>query len=242
MRAGLAIQLALAALLTCAAAAAAQPVSGPRETVDNRLTTTRPNSPTGFTYRATYHAAGDPKGRPPYMRKMISYAPPGLRYDTSVPARCTASDLELAARGAAACPAASRVGGGTTDGLWLDRFASTLKVDVFNNAGQQIFVVASPGEASVSRGTIQPDGSVEFASPTCYPVTDPCPFDNALHLGSSITVPPYTRRIGGRLRSYYTTPPRCPTSSSWKVPIRFWWSDGAVDTVVVKQPCRRPRA
>src|SRR2546423_4908168 len=101
----------LAVASVWAACAAAQPVSGRHETVDNRLTATRPNAATGSHYRGSYHAAGDSAGKPPYMRRMTAYQPPGFRYDTSVPARCTASDLELEVRGAAACPAGRRVGG-----------------------------------------------------------------------------------------------------------------------------------
>jgi hypothetical protein len=244
VRAGLLVQLALAATGVWAASASAQPVSGPHETVDSRMTTTRPNTPTGFTYKGTYHAAGDRNGTPPYMRRMKSYSPPGLRYDTSVPARCTASDIELELRGAAACPAASRVGGGTTVGNFMGRFPSTLTIDAFNNTNEQVFVVSSPFVASVARGKINPDGTVEFASPTCYPALGQppaCPVDNALQVSSSVTVKPYVRSSHGRVRSYFTTPRKCPAAGYWKTPIRFWWADGSVDTVVTKQACTRPR-
>jgi hypothetical protein len=175
---------------------------------------------------------------------MVSYSPPGLRYDTSVPARCTASDIELQTLGPGACPAASRVGGGTTVGNFLGRFPSTLTIDAFNNTGEQIFLVSSPFLATVARGQIHRDGSVEFASPTCYPAVQPpgCPVDTALQISSSVTVPPYTRTSGGRVRSYFTTPPKCPAAGYWRTPVRFWWGDGSIDTVVVKQACKRARS
>jgi hypothetical protein len=235
------MQVLLAASGVCAGAAAAQPATGPHETLVNRLTTTHTNAATGFSFTGTYHAAGDAHANPPYMRKMIFYSPPGLRYDTSVPDRCTASDIELEARGPAACPAGSRVGGGTADGAFLG-FRNTLSIDSFNNTGQQILLVRSPLLATVARGRIRPDGSVEFASPTCYPNVPPlaCPADDALQLKSSMTVPPYTRSIHGRLRSYLTTPPKCPAAGYWKTPVRLWWADGSVETVVTRQPCTRP--
>jgi hypothetical protein len=221
------------------AAAAAEPVSGPHEIVDNQFTTTQPNAPTGFSYEARYHAENDPEGDPPYMEKMIAYQPAGLRFDTSVPKRCTASDLELAARGAAACPPGSRLGGGTTTIKFMGEPPSTVEVDMFNNKDEQIIIGRSPVLATVARGRIHPDGSVEFASPTCYPSVPgaSCPADNVLQLGSSIDVAPYTRTSGGRTRSYMTTPPTCPASGYWETPIRFWWKDGSVDTVVTRQPC-----
>lgn len=234
--------LLLASAFASPWSAVAAPVSGPHETVDSRLTTSLPNAPSGFHYTGRYHAAGDPKGDPPYMRKMISYGPPGMRFDTSVPERCTASDLELALRGADACPPGSRLGGGTADGKFMGS-VNTLEADLFNNTDQQIIVVRSPGFASVARGTIHPDGSTEFASPTCFPALNPpgCPVDDALQLGSDISVAPFTRSANGVKRSYLTTAPSCPTSGHWNTPIRFWWADGSVDTVVTHQPCTRPR-
>lgn len=235
------ILLALMGGVIGSASARAQPVSGPHETVDNRLSTGQPNAPAGFHYIGEYHAAGDPNGPPPYLRKMRSYNPAGLRYDTSVPALCTASDIELDTRGAAACPQNSRVGSGTVKAAFMG-FVSTLHADVFNNTDQQIILLSSPGFASVTRGHIAPDGSVEFAAPTCAPSIDPipCPVDDALQLGSDITTTPVTKPSAGSIRSYLTTPTTCPTSGQWTIPIRFWWADGSVDTVVTEQPCTRP--
>jgi hypothetical protein len=226
--------LGLAAALALPAAASAEPVSGPREVVDSQLTTTQPGAPAGSHYTGRYHAAGDPEGDPPYMRRMVSYSPSGLRFDTSVPERCTATDLELALRGPDACPPGSRIGAGTADGRWMG-FDSELQIDVFNNTGEQVLLARSPGAATVSRGTIHPDGSIEFASPTCFPALNPpgCPVDNALQLGSDVTFPPLTNERG----SYLTTPPDCPEAGYWETPIRFWWADGGDDTVVTRQPC-----
>lgn len=231
--------LALSALW--AGAAQAEPVSGPHETIDDQLTTTLPNAPSGFSFSGTYHAAGDTHANPPYMRRMVFYPPRGQRYDTSVPDRCTASDLELETRGAAACPAGSRLGGGTTQTSFLGRFPSTLQVDLFNNTGEQVMIARSPGLAAVVRGHIRPDGSIEYASQTCYPTVDPvgCPVDDALQLSSSISMPPYTRSVGGATRSYLTTSPTCPAAGHWQTPVRFWWGDGSTDTVITTQPCTR---
>jgi hypothetical protein len=243
VQAGLVGVVLSAAALVVPALVAAQPVSGPHETLDHRLTTTRPNAAAGFRFTGTYHAAGNRRGDPPYMRRMIFYTPPGMRYDTSVPARCTATDIELAARGPAACPPASRLGGGRVVGRFMGRFSNELQADFFNNTREQIILVRSPGLATVTRGRIRPDMSVEFAAPTCYPHVPPagCPVDNALQIRSSIAVPRYTRSVRGKVRSWLTTPPRCPAAGHWRSPIRLWWADGSVDTVVTKQACR-PRA
>jgi hypothetical protein len=240
LRAILALALTLAAIP--AAPAAAAPVSGPHETIDNQLTTTRPNAPSGFTYTGVYHAAGNPNANPPYMRKMVSYNPGGSRFDTSVPARCTASDLQLEARGTAACPSGSWLGGGTTTTAFLGgSMPNTARLDLFNNTNEEIILVQSPGLTTVDRGTIFPDGSVEFSNPTCFPYLQPpgCTVDDVLELGSHVVVPAYTTRSNGVMRSWLTTPPTCPSSRYWANPYRFWWADGSVDTVVVHEPCRR---
>ncbi|HEX8647422.1 MAG TPA: hypothetical protein VF715_11020 [Thermoleophilaceae bacterium] len=220
-------------------AAAAEPVEFAHGKLENTFTATRPNAPTGTSYSGTYHAAGDPGADPPYMRRMVFYPPAGMRYDTGVPERCTASDLQLQLQleGASACPEGSRLGGGTARGKAFGS-ETTLQIDVFNNTGEQVMVVRSPMVASVSRGRFRPDGSIEFASPTCYPALVTCPADNALQLGSDVTSPPYTR--GGR--AYLTTPPKCPKSGRWRSTVRFWWADGTEDTVASTHPCKRPAA
>lgn len=241
LRRNLLVLLATASAGAWPGGAAAEPVSGPHGTLDNQFTTRQPNAPSGFSFEARYHAAGDPNGLPPYMRKMIFYRPRGLRYDTSVPDRCSASAIELGTSGPAACPPGSRLGGGTTETIFMDLFPSTVKIDVFNNTNEQIFLVHSPGQFTVARGRMNPDGSVEFASPTCFPAPPTgCSVDTVRQIASKITVAPYTRSSGGVTRSYLTTPPTCPAAGHWKAPIRLWWADGSVDTVVTKQPCTRP--
>jgi hypothetical protein len=180
------------------------------------------------------------------MRRMTFYPPAGTRYDTSLPDRCTASDLELEARGAAACPAGSKIGAGHTNGIMYEPIANAFAftsydnpLDILNNANEQIMVISTGGLGyTVVRGRMQPGGSVEFAAPTCFPVPPtgvPCARDHVLQLGSSTSMPRYTRND----RAYWTTPPTCPKRRYWRTRVTFWWADGSVDTVSTDQPCRR---
>jgi hypothetical protein len=248
-RAALLVQLLWALSALWAAGAAAQPGTGPRETVDQRFTTTRPNSPTGVRFTGSYHAAGDEHGNPPYMWRMVFYPPRGMRYDTRVPQRCSASDVELQVMGPAACPPDSRLGGGTTEGLFMVPFADDFvfhrykhPVDVLNNTNEQIVLIESEG-FTVVRGRIRSDGSIAFKPPTCFPTVPVgnCVDDYIIQLKTSTMLPPYTRTSSGRVRSYATTPPQCPIRGYWRTTVRFWWSDGSADSVVTKQPCRPPR-
>jgi hypothetical protein len=247
LRVGLLLQLLCAASALWAAGAAAEPGTGPREVVDQTFTTTRPNSPTGVGFTGRYHAAGDENGNPPAMRRMVFYPPQGMHYDTSVPERCTASDIELQIRGPAACPPGSQLGDGTTEGLIMQPVTGgfvwdhyTHPVYIFNNANEQIVLIESEG-FTVVRGRFMPDGSIEWDLPTCFPTVPgvECVDDYLIQLSTSTFLPPYTRTSGDRVRSYATTPPKCPAQRYWETRVEFSWADGSTDSVVTTQPCKR---
>jgi hypothetical protein len=231
--------------LLSSAGALAGTASGPRETIEQGFTTKRPNTPTGLTWAGRYHAEGDEDADPPYMRRMTFYPPSGMRYDTSVPEQCTASDFELSMNGPAACPEGSLIGDGTTEGVFFEPVAQSFVIDEFkhnmyiaNNANEQIILVEAEGY-SVVRGKFQPDGSLEFNPPTCFPTppTGQCLTDHVLQRGSTSFIPRYTRESG----SYATTPAQCPASGYWTSAVHFWWADGSEDHVVTRAKCRRSR-
>lgn len=234
MRGRIVVTLAIGALAISPAVAGAGTASFPHGTVEMTGTTTQPGTPTGTTFTATYHAAGDPNGDPPYMRRMKFLAHPGSRYDTSVPGRCTASDAEIALRGPAACPADSRLGAGSATGKLGGRVSSP-RMDLYNNTDEQILIISTPGVYSISRGKIGADQSLTFEPPTCYPNVSVagCPVDNALNLGTHMVLDNYVRDG----RGYLTTPPTCPESGYWENGMEYWWADGSHDTMVIKMPC-----
>jgi hypothetical protein len=228
---------AVAAIAAWPAGASAEPAEFAHGSIEQTLSSTTPNSPTGFHFVGRYHAAGDPSSPPPYMRKMTFYDPTGSHLDTSVPELCTASDVELAVSGASACPEGSRIGGGKSETLFMNSFPTTVEVEVFNNTGEQVMLARSPILTTVTRGKIRPDGSVEYASPTCFPSTAGCPGDNVLQLTSDISSAPYVK--GGR--AYQTTPAKCPKSGRWESHVRLWWADGTEDAVTTTTPCTAPK-
>ena len=85
---------------------------GPYQTSEYTLTKKRPARPTGEHFQFDYVNPDDPDAKPPAVKKVVTILPRGARYDASVPGSCTASDEELMAQGAAACPADSAIGGG----------------------------------------------------------------------------------------------------------------------------------
>jgi hypothetical protein len=94
----------------------------------------------------------------------------------------------------------------------------------------------------VVRGKIRADGAIDWELPTCFPPLPGagCVDDYIIQLKTASRLAPYTRTKNGKLRSYATTPPRCPASGHWRTTVRFWWADGAVDSVATKQPCSSP--
>jgi len=236
--------MALVVSTLAASGAAAEPGYGPHETIDQTFSTTQPGAPTGVDFTAGFHAAGDELSPPPYMRRMTFYPPSGMRQDTSVPAQCTAPDVQLEVMGPAACPPGSQIGGGTVEGIFqepvrhdfdFDHF--THNVYIFNNANEQIFLIESEGY-TVIRAEFQPDGSLDLHPPTCFPAPPTgCADDYIIQLGTQTTMPAYTTGSGANLRSYQTTPPTCPSDGYWRTTGVFDWSDGSTDTVVTRQPC-----
>jgi hypothetical protein len=245
-RVGISVSLLGAIWALCAPGAAAQPASGPRETVNQQFTTTHPGTPTGLSFTGTFHAAGDPSGNPPYMRRVVFDPPRGMRYHTGVPALCTAPDPALQVLGPSACPAASRLGTGTAEGIFYEPVAHDFILDhfkhrlfVLNGKRQQILLVKSEGY-TVVRGHIRDDGSLAFSTPSCFPAPPTgCADDYILQLATSTTIAKYTRVVNGQLRTYARTPSRCPDRGYWRTRFHFSWSDGSRDTVVSRQPCSR---
>jgi hypothetical protein len=248
LRAGVTAGLLCVLSALMATGAAARPGSGPRETVDQRFTTARPGAPTGVDYSARYHAPGDESASPPTLQRIVVEPPRGTRYDTGVPDLCEASDVELQMRGPAACPDGSRLGDGTTEGLLLAPLADDFVIDhfkhnvyVLNNTNEQIVLVESEG-FTVVRGRVEPNGTVVWEPTTCFPPLPAggCADDNIIQLATTTLLPPYTTTApDGDIRSYTTTPPRCPKRGHWRTKVGFWWADGSVDRVVTTQACKR---
>ena len=230
-----------AAMLASVTTAYAEPASGPREDLNQTFTTTKPNTATGLDFTARYHAAGDPNGNPPFLKRMVFHAPDGFRYDTSVPDQCTAPDALLEVEGPAACPPGSLIGKGTTEGIFFYPFTDTVfdhfhhNLYILNNANEQIILVESEG-FTVQRGKMSPDGSTEFVTTTCFPAPPagaPCADDYIMQLATSTSIDAITKGNS----AYAKTPQHCPKSGYWESTIHYEWADGNVDDVVSRQPC-----
>jgi len=199
----------------------------------------QPNHSSGTTVDIDYRNPLDPAAKPPAVRRVVLVAARGARWDTSVPARCRASDTELVARGEAACPAASRVGRGTLtvdSGLAGALRLIKARVTFFNNTGQLIYLttVEGLGIRTVIRASVRGRRIV-----TDVPMLPGSPPDGGAVDAVHTRDPRVTVRRGRRQRAYFTTPARCPRTRHWTNSITFTYADGTTQRTTSRTPCRR---
>jgi hypothetical protein len=215
----------------------------PRQTASLTFTTATPGAPTGVNVAMDWTNPSDPSAKPYAVDKVVFRYAPGVAADYSVPAQCKASDAELEAQGAAACPAASRVAGGTvvTDsgasGGPFPRFVN-VKADNFNNdheligVGDATNVPVIPGfTRTVTRSEIAPDGSFTTDFPDVPTGNPPDGYDalKSLRLSGPAIV-----RDG---RAYLRAPATCPSTGFWTNSLTFIYHDGVQQTVDTHSPC-----
>lgn len=229
------------ALGSCAALgttfAQANTAAGPHESIKLTFSSRLPGMSAGSAYSGVYHAAGRPGEAPPALRRVVLALPRGAHFDTSVPARCQASDTELDMSGESACPAKSKVGGGSVTTRFLGSPPSTYRIVVFNTKGGQLELVKfGNGGSAVAHVTIH--GNVlDTTVPTCLGGGQPpgsCPTDEAVVFANKLSGPSLTVRR----RGYFTLPARCPRTRTWTSRFTFFFADGSRDKVSTTQPCR----
>jgi hypothetical protein len=233
------------AVALCAGIATAQQQDAPRQTSQYTLTSKSPGKSTGEHFKFDYVNPGDPDAKPPAVRRVETILPHTARYDPSVPGSCTASDAELTARGAEACPPDSAIGGGV---VTVDTGAPgpgrivTADVQFFNNAedpkGEFIYLntVRGSGARTVIRADVTLRKTITDAG--MLPGTPP---DGGVIDTVDVQVANVSRVIGGKRRNYITNPKRCPKDGRWSARVSFTYDDGVKQTVPTTNPCARPK-
>jgi hypothetical protein len=197
----------------------------------------RPGIGTGVFIDIDYVNPSNPGAKPNAVRRVTIQPAFGARFDTSVPALCTASDPQLMALGESACPPGSKVGEGlvTVDtGLPGPARFLTVDVDFFNNSGQLIYLNTARGTAA--RTIIRAQAS-ESEIVTDAPLLPGTPPDGGAIDTVKVHMPPLVRDGD----AYVTTPPRCPRSRVWVNRMTFGYGDGVEQTVESSSPCKRKK-
>jgi hypothetical protein len=230
-----------AAIGLLAAGAAMPPTAaqaGPRANYRQAFSTPVPGASAGTDTQIVYKNPADPKAKPIPVRREVFTFPKGTGFDNSVVPECDASDLEVQLEGVAACPPASRTGGGRGD-TSMTGFPGAgdtqLQVDGFNYASGTLLIGQPKGfplrfpTRAVRRGRV---------ITVNVPRTPGGPPDgeSALHRVHNV----FGARSRGR-RAYTRTPRSCPSSGVWTFSARFTFADGAVEHDVYRMPCHRSR-
>jgi hypothetical protein len=226
--------LAATALAAVAAPAVAEPPRLARYV--DRFTTARPGASSG---RHAETDLIDPKnGKPPsFSHVRVAFAR-GTAVDTRALPACAASDPELMAQGAAACPAGTRVGTGMADvdtgfpGPNRHVVADT----VFLNApGELVFVFTTRGNCArvVVHGKYSHGRFLDVDVPP-LPGTPP---DGGSETQEKIDLSAHARNG----HAYIRTPRACPRSRHWVNTVTYTFRDGVKQSFKTRTPCKRPR-
>jgi hypothetical protein len=194
-----------------------------------------PATPTALTMHIRYKAAGgDPDAKPSPIRRVVIEVPDGTRFVAAAAAPCTASDLELQARGRDACPAGSRLGAGTLTAVTgvtpLDPFPTD--VTLFRSPEGIIELVSRQGGAetiAIERLALQ--GTRLSASPAAVPGGPPDGQTAVRDIDWLIDRP-----------GFLVTPATCPADGAWISRGTFTFADGVTASEVSATPCARERA
>src|SRR3954471_22547987 len=221
-------QATLAALVALGVTAA--PASaGERVDFAMGLAERAPGTSGTLTLHVEFKAPGDPEGKPAPIRAAVFDAPEGTRFDPSRAAACAASDDELPARGAGACPPDSRLGAGTLTAM--TGFGSPFdpvhsRLDLFRTDEGLIEVVTEPSTgAYLGSDRLTIAGSRLTAHP---PRTPGGPPDGETSVREIVW---HVDRAG-----YVVAPPGCPASGAWVAQASFTF-DGAAETDTSTTPC-----
>jgi hypothetical protein len=210
---------------------------GSRQEAHYTLSSHRPHHGTSEHFVFDYRNPNDPKGKPPAVRRVVTILPRYAHYNPAIPGSCTASDAELMAQGAKACPKGSALGGGvvTVDtGIPGPERIVTADVKFFNNAtdrrGEFIYLntVRGSGARTVIRADVKRRKTITQAG--MLPGTPP---DG----GAIDTVDLKVKAVHSRKGDYITTPRRCPARGFWRTRVRFTYGDDVTQTVPDRTRC-----
>jgi hypothetical protein len=167
-----------------------------------KFSTHRPGAASGLLLHTTGRPPGAGVSVPPAVRQTVVF-PAGTGLRLAALPQCRASDAAIAARGAeGACPASSRVGTGSADGI-LNAEPVHFDIGIYAVRGHLVFAAEQNGKPlkqaflGVAKGT-----RLELTVPTLNGMIAPTGFQARVAAGRGAT--PWLR-----------TPSRCPRSAHW---------------------------
>jgi hypothetical protein len=228
-------KLALCGLITVvgAATAAVAFASSQATTFSFKQSTRAEGASTGIAFKIAFGDPDAPNGLPSGLKDFKITMPKGAKFDAAGATQCQVSDADLMSKGAAACPASSRIGAGQatatppTGGAGVD-----VDAVVFNekyrgkNAWLFVFLInnayATSLDALIKGNTISAKG-LSGAVPGGLLVTK---FNGKINKHSK-----------GK-HKLITTPAVCPKSKKWTNSGSFVFNNGDKDSATSTSPCK----
>jgi hypothetical protein len=213
-------------VLTAVGVAAASPQLA--TTFEMTYLSQEPSAATGLEMTATWTDPGELGGKPAAIKRIALKFASGTTFDTSALPTCEASDDAVKRDGAAACPAASRLGTGSTEGVLVPGVPFATNVTLFNAKDQIIVLVTYRGVTITEfRDDVKRD-EIDVS-----PAPPPGVALQKLH----IHIDSHSSGTGAQQKAWMRTPATCPKRGAWTTIGRFTFADGSTQTRESGSPC-----
>lgn len=243
-----ALSCILATALTAAAGATAVAQDGgeiKKPNFEAQYSSKRPNTATGIRLDTSSNTDPETARRNP-LRQFIVSLPAGSKSNYRAADVCTATDEQIQADPAGACPSGSKIGTGEGE-VSVAGVANPLILDVqaFNAKAGPIFALTAPAaqnRTSVIRSRLKGTKLTAKLEPNCVdPAATSCPGQEILLTRFEIDIESISKRSGRRRIAWLTTPPQCPRGGEFKFKGTFVYDDGTKQSVNSTSDCVRRR-
>jgi hypothetical protein len=234
-------KLVLSAVVAVVAATAAAALASSQATTFSFKQSTRAEgASTGIAFKVEFGDPAAANGVPSGLKDFKITMPRGAKIDPGGATQCKTTDANLMSKGAAACPAASRIGTGKATATST---AGSTNVDV---AGY-VFNAKSAGKNSwLFVFLINNSYAASFYAPVKGPtlsakgLTGAVPGD-LLVTKFAGTIAKHSKGKGKKKHNLITAPSVCPKSKKWINKASWTFVDGSKDTSTSTSPCKPGR-
>ncbi len=201
----------------------------------------RTGVPTGATVGIRYRNPENPEGKPFSVQRVVTTLAPGTRIDTSVPARCGASDAALMSEGIEACPPQSLVGSGRVSldtGIEGSGRIVRAGLTLVNNTDELIMIAQV--DDSQTRVVVRARVSGNTIASDIAPVPGGGPDGFTAIRDVDFSIARIFDRVEGELESYITTPSACTNDRAFANSFTFTYRDSVTQDVASPSACTPP--
>jgi hypothetical protein len=176
----------------------------------------------------TWDDPGALGGAPKAIQRIDLRFHPGTRFDTTALPTCDASDLAVKLLGASACPPDTKLGSGSTIGVFFFGLQFTTQVTLFNAANQIIVLVTVDG-LPVTEFRDDVLGDEIIVNPALPP--------GVSLKRLAIQIDPHAIAGSATQKQYMRTPPTCPAGGRWTTGATFDYADGSSQSLTSGSAC-----